>query len=99
MSDAKLLLTIEAQKKSVFLAAIMNLFIPGSANMWCGQKLFGAIFFIAAMVLSAVLISLKEQESYTFFAIGAAIGGAVVASRYNKNIIMKAVAEDAAKKA
>lgn len=98
MSDTKLLLTIEAQKKSVFLAAFMNFIIPGSANMWCGQKLVGAIFFVVAMVLYVVFMNLNKPELCTFFAIGAAIGGAVLASRYNKNIILEAVAGNSAEK-
>lgn len=99
MSDTKLLLTIEAQKKSVFLSAVMNFFIPGSANIFCGEKTKGIVFFIVAMVLYAVFINMNQPELCTLFAIGAAIGGAVIASKYNKKIIMEAVTADAAKTA
>lgn len=98
MNDTAMQLAIEAQKKSVLLAAVMNLFIPGSALMWCGQKLHGAAFFVAAMVLYAIFMDIDKPELCTFFAIGAAIGGAVKATRYNKAIIMNALAENNAKK-
>ena len=97
VNDTKLLLKIEAQKKSVLLAALMNFFVPGAATMWCGKKWQGIAFFVGAMVLYSVFISLDSPQLITFFAIGAGIGGAIMASRYNKTLIMNVLGEEGTK--
>lgn len=91
MQDAKLLLEIEAKKKSVFLAAVMNFFIPGSAQIYCGKTAYGIGFFIITLIVYGVLVSQDLPDICTFYAIGCAIGGAIFCSKYNKDIIVKAL--------
>jgi len=91
MQDTKLLLEIEAKKKSVFLGALMNFFIPGAVQIYCGKVALGIGFFVVSLIIYGVLVSQDLPDICTFYAIGCAIGGAVFCSKYNKEIIVKAL--------
>lgn len=93
MSDTALLLKVEAGKKSGWLAAILNLFLPGAGYAYCGRWFLGiiAFFFVIAMFV---------------FSLGYAAGGIVLilvidgflcAGRYNKQLILKVLADEEAR--
>lgn len=92
MSDAELLLLIESRKKSGWLAALLNLFLPGAGYMYCGRWFLGVVAFF---LIVAIFVT-----SHGFAVIGIVfilvIDGFLCADRYNKNLITKILKERAA---
>lgn len=92
MSDAALLLLVESRKKSGWLAALLNLFLPGAGYIYCGRWILGifAFFFIVALVL----------VSFGLGAIPVAlllvIDGFLCAGRYNRKLIEQILKDQAA---
>lgn len=92
MSDATLLLKVEARKKSGWIAALLNLVIPGAGYVYCGRWFLGiiAFFFVIAMFI----------VSLGYAALGLVllliVDGFLCAGRYNKNLILKIIAEEEA---
>lgn len=89
MSDAELLLLVESRKKSGGVAALLNLFLPGTGYIYCGRWVLGifAFLFVIALYISSV----------GFATIGLVlmlvIDGFLCAGRYNKQIIEKVLLE------
>lgn len=92
MSDAELLLLVESRKKSGWLAALLNLFLPGAGYMYCGRWFLGivAFFFVVAMFVVSLGFA---AVSIVFILI---IDGFLCAGRYNKNLITQILKERAA---
>lgn len=92
MSDAELLLLVESRKKSGWLAALLNLFLPGVGYMYCGRWFLGivAFFFVVAMFV----VSLGYAAVGIVFIL--IIDGFLCAGRYNKNLITQILRERAA---
>lgn len=92
MSDATLLLKVEARKKSGWIAALLNLVIPGAGYVYCGRWFLGiiAFFFVIAMFI----------VSLGYAALGLVllliVDGFLCAGRYNKSLILKIIAEEEA---
>ena len=93
MSDATLLLTFEAQKKSGWIAAFLNLIFPGAGYIYCGRWFLGIIAFLLVVAILVV--------SFGFAAVGLSIilviDGFFCAGRYNKQLLKRVLAEEAAK--
>lgn len=88
MSDAELMLLVESKKKSGFLAAILNLFLPGVGYMYCGMWLIGLV--VLALGLGALILGLAGAwEVYGVLSIVVFIDGFLAAGRYNKRMIAK----------
>jgi hypothetical protein len=89
MNDAELLLTVESRKKSGWLAAILNLFIPGAGYMYCGRWFLGIVAFFFIIALFVV--------SLGYAAVGLAlilfVDGFLAAGRYNKQMIQQVLKE------
>ena len=66
MSDAALLLLVESRKKSGWLAALLNLFLPGAGYIYCGRWILGifAFFFIVALVLVSFGLGHRQTENF-----------------------------------
>lgn len=92
MSDATLLLKVEARKKSGWIAALLNLVIPGAGYVYCGRWFLGIIAFL--FVIAMFIVSLG------YAALGLVllliVDGFLCAGRYNKNLILKIIAEEEA---
>ena len=93
MSDATILLKVEAQKKSGWIAALLNIVIPGAGYIYCGRWILGVFAFI--FVIAMFVVSLG------YAALGIAlmlfIDGFLCANRYNKALISRVLAEEEAK--
>lgn len=90
MSDATLLLKVEARKKSGWLAAFLNLILPGAGYVYCGRWLLGIIVFIIVIALaiaSGGLIAIP-------LVIILIADGFLSAGRYNKKLISSVLAEE-----
>ena len=58
MSDAELLLLVESRKKSGWLAAFLNVIVPGAGYAYCGNWVLGAVAFLIVPVLILVTLTL-----------------------------------------
>ena len=87
MSDAELLLLVESRKKSGFVAALLNLFIPGAGYVYCGRWILGiiAFFFVIAMVLASLGFAVIPIILLLI------IDGFLCAGRYNKNLVTEII--------
>jgi len=92
MSDAELLLMVEARKKSGVVAALLNLVLPGAGYMYCGRWILGIFAFL--FVVTLFLISLGYFAG--FLALVLILDGFLCAGRYNRKLIERVLAERAA---
>ena len=90
MSDATLLLRVQASKKSGWLAAILNLVLPGAGYMYCGRWILGLIVLAFAI---AIAVATGGLGSIPFMII-LFVDGFLAAGRYNKKLINSILAED-----
>lgn len=92
MSDAELLLTVESRKKSGWLAAFMNLVLPGAGYAYCARWVLGIVVFAFVVAVFVILGPL----GYAPFVAILFIDGFLCAGRYNKNLITQILKERAA---
>lgn len=92
MSDAELLLMVEARKKSGVVAALLNLVLPGAGYMYCGRWILGIFAFL--LVVTLFLVSLGAFAG--FLALMLILDGFLSAGRYNRKLIERVLAERAA---
>lgn len=94
MSDMELMLLVESRKKSGWLAAFLNLFIPGAGYMYCGRWIFGiiAFLFVAAMIAMTFGVAALVLPPILF------IDGFLAAGRHNKKLISEVIRDRAAVK-
>lgn len=82
-TDAELMLFVESKKKSGWIAALLNLFLPGAGYAYCGRWVLAIVAFlfvvaayIATLGLAAIALS-----------VALFIDGFLCARRYNKHLI------------
>ncbi|MDB5957513.1 hypothetical protein [Ramlibacter sp.] len=92
MSDAELLLLVESKKKSGWVAAFLNLVVPGAGYMYCGNWILGLVAFLFAVVVLVVTLGAGAAVVYPVVF----IDGFLAAGRANKNMIQKLIADRAA---
>lgn len=90
MSDATLLLKVEAKKKSGWLAAGLNLVLPGAGYIYCGRWILGIIVFL---LIIGIAIATKGIGTIPFVLI-LIVDGFLTAGRYNKKLIESVLAEE-----
>jgi ABC-type multidrug transport system permease subunit len=90
MGSETLQLKVAARRKSGWLSALLNLFIPGAGYIYCGRWILGivAFFFVVAMVV----VSLGFAAFGIVFMLF--IDGFLCANRYNKKMIEKLISEE-----
>lgn len=88
-SDAKLLLLIESKKKSGWIAAILNWFLPGVGYMYCGRIMLG---IIAMLITIGVAVATVGVGLFVLMPI-LIVDGFLAANRYNKKIMQEALAK------
>ena len=93
MSDATLLLQVEAGKKSGWLAAFLNLIFPGAGYVYCGRWLLGIVAFFFVVVM--FFVSLGTAAAVLVVVL--VVDGFLCARRYNKKLILKVLAEEEAR--
>ena len=91
MSDAELLLVVEARKKSGLVAALLNLFLPGAGYIYCGRWILGIVAFIFTVALIIYSLGLAVVGVVLMLI----IDGFLCAGRYNQNVIKQALHERA----
>ena len=89
LSDTELQLLVESRKKSGWIAALLNLVIPGAGYVYCGRWILGiiAFFFVLALYFTA--------GPFIGISLGLilVIDGFLCASRYNKHVIQEILRE------
>jgi hypothetical protein len=93
MSDATLLLKVEAQKKSGWLAAFLNLIVAGAGYAYCGRWFLGIVAFFFVVGVAA----LTKGVGALPFMLVLFIDGFLAAGRYNKQLVQRVLAEETAK--
>jgi hypothetical protein len=91
MSDAELLLLAESKKKSGWIAALLNLFIPGLGYMYCGMWILGLFVLVLAIVIGVVTLGTGLVILYPIIFIDGFLG----AGRANKKMIEKLIKDRA----
>src|SRR6185437_2188295 len=95
MTDTELQLWIEHSKKSGWLAALLNLIIPGVGYMYCGRWVLGFIVlvFLVPLEVGAVVLSLLGV-SWLLLSIDLILvaDGFLAARRYNRQLVEDALA-------
>ena len=89
MSSAKLMLQVESRKKSGWIAALLNLVLPGAGYMYCGRWFLGIVAFILVVTMFVVSLGLASG----FLIVLLIVDGFLCAGRYNKKMMMKVLAE------
>jgi hypothetical protein len=87
-SDARLLLLVESQKKSGWIAALLNWFIPGAGYMYCqrvGLGIFVLLFTIVVGVATAGVALLVLMPIFI-------IDGFLAANRFNQKLLTRVLA-------
>ncbi len=90
MNDAKLMLLVESKKKSGWLAAVLNLVLPGAGYAYCGRWILGIVVFAILLALS---IAAETPAVALGFALILAVDGFLAANRYNKKMIQAVLAD------
>lgn len=98
MTDAELLLTVESRKKSGWLSALLNLFLPGFGYFYCGNWFLG-LMAIGFLVMGFVAFGFFGFVAAASFQIMFVIDGFLCAGRHNKRMITRAIKENQAGKA
>ena len=75
-------LLIDSQKKSGWVAALLNLIIPGAGYMYAGRVVLGILAFLLVVTVSVVTFGL----AYPFLVLVVFVDGFLCASRYNKKL-------------
>lgn len=95
MTDTELQLWIEHSKKSGWLAALLNLIIPGVGYMYCGRWVLGflVLVFLVPFEVAAFVLSLLGI-SWLLLSIDLILvaDGFLAARRYNRQLVEDALA-------
>lgn len=91
MSDAELLLLAESKKKSGWVAALLNLFIPGAGYIYCGTWILGLLAFVVSVTALVVTLGAAAFVVYPIVF----IDGFLSAGRANKKMIEKLIKDRA----
>lgn len=86
--DARLILLLESKKKKGWIAAVMNLFIPGAGYMYCGRWVLGVIALFIAIGIGIATAGV----GLTPLAVVLIIDGFLSADRYNKKLMAELLA-------
>jgi hypothetical protein len=90
MSDATILLKVEAKKKSGWLAAFLNLVFPGAGYMYCGRWILGIVAFVFVVGVGMATAGIGAAP----FVLVLIVDGFLAAGRYNKKLIESVLAEE-----
>jgi hypothetical protein len=84
-------LQFDAEKKSGWLAAFLNLVCPGAGYAYCGRWILGAFVFLLFVALATGTLEQWLPVPITFLGLLPIIfiDGFLVAGRYNKNLMTR----------
>ena len=92
-TDTRLLLLIEARKKSGWLAAFLNLFLPGAGYAYCGRWFLAIVVFLFIIL---VIVTSYGLLGWAFTPI-LFIDGFLCAGRYNREMTERVLRENRAR--
>jgi hypothetical protein len=86
-NDARLMLLVESKKKSGWIAALLNLFLPGVGYMYCGLVILGIFAMLFTIVVGAMTLGygLVVITPMLF------IDGFLAANRHNKKMLKELI--------
>lgn len=87
-NDSRLMLQVEANKKSGWVAALLNLIIPGAGYMYCGRWILGIFVFI---IIVGIAVASGGIGTIPFVLI-LFVDGFLAAGRFNKKLILSVLA-------
>ena len=90
MSDAQWTAWMESRKKSGWIAALLNIFLPGAGYFYCGRYLLGVLAFVLVALMWVAAFAV--WAIFGVFAWGGitlvlVIDGFLCARRYNRKLI------------
>ena len=88
-NDARTLLLVESRKKSGWIAAILNWFIPGAGYMYCGRVILGVFVFLLAIGVAVATMGF----GLLFLIPILVVDGFLAANRYNKKMMAEVLAQ------
>ena len=88
-NDAKLMLLVESKKKSGWIAAVLNWFIPGAGYMYCGRVILGIFVLLIAI---GVAVATAGVGLFVLIPI-VIVDGFLAANRYNKKMMAEILAK------
>lgn len=95
LSSAKLLLEVESRKKSGWIAALLNLVLPGAGYAYCGRWFLGIIAF--GFVISIYLVTFGLAAMGLWLVL--IVDGFLCAGRYNKDVLKQILVDQEMKEA
>jgi hypothetical protein len=90
MTDAQWTAWIESRKKSGWIAALLNLFLPGAGYFYCGRYVLGVFAFILVAIMWTVAFAAWAMVgvfAWGGVALMLVIDGLLCARRYNRKLI------------
>lgn len=88
-------LELEANKKSGWIAAILNLMLPGAGYIYCRRIILGIFVLLIGVFLLVGTFTIPGVGAfYGTFALIMIVDGFLCAGRYNKKAITAALAQD-----
>lgn len=88
-SDAKAMLSYESKKKSGWIAALLNWFLPGAGYMYCGRVILGIIAMLITIAIGVATLGIGLFALIPILI----IDGFLCAGRYNKKLMGEILAE------
>lgn len=85
--DAKLMLLIESKKKSGWIAALLNWFLPGVGYMYCGRVVLGIFALLFTIGVAVVTYGVGLLVIIPLLI----IDGFLAANRHNKKLLEELV--------
>ena len=87
-------LELEAKKKSGWIAALLNLVLPGAGYMYCGRIILGIFVLLVGVFLIVGSFTIPGVGAfYGSFVLIMIVDGFLCAGRYNKKAITAAIAQ------
>ena len=92
-------LELEAEKKSGWIASLLNLVIPGAGYMYCRRIILGTWVFLLSIAFQAGLMGAYSvpdniEVVYGGFVLVIVVDGFLCAERYNKKALTLALAQN-----
>jgi hypothetical protein len=90
MTDAQWTAWIESRKNSGWIAALLNLFLPGAGYFYCGRYVLGVFAFILVAIMWTVAFAAWAMVgvfAWGGVALMLVIDGLLCARRYNRKLI------------
>src|ERR1035437_1076344 len=89
VNDVEFTMLIEAKKKQGWIAALLNLVVPGAGYWYCDRRGLGVLVFFFVLMMVCMTFGI----AWLFLAPVVVIDGFLCAGRYNKALVERMVME------